>query len=127
MVEEDDPLPRALETLTIFKYCKRTATALRKCQKESMKKNGLFSFSGSSSSDRCRTEELTYRTCAREKTESAISDLMAVSAKFCPGAVEQYQRCMYETHSPEMCEAEDLAALRCASKKILEAASASRG
>ena len=60
-------------------------------------------------------------TCSNEHIGLVVQHLVKVADRFCPVEVEAVQRC--RTYRPgDDCEREDMEALRCASRHVLDAA-----
>ena len=100
-------ITQAVKLLTVQLHCRRQALDLQRCQKE-----------GSSS---CEREIEAYKTCGNEHAHAVTAALTKIASAKCPDEVAAYHRCRSESLGSD-CEAQDVAALRCASRHVLDSA-----
>ena len=101
-----DEVSKATDVLLTTVYCRKTALALTDC----MQHSGLRG---------CERQRAAFITCSEERVGLAVDALTKVANKHCSTLVERYHDCK-QTSLGSDCEAEDLAAMRCASRRVLE-------
>ena len=105
-MDDGDEVAQASQLLTVMLHCRRQARELQAC-----------------TSGRCERERAAFATCAEEHVYAVIGHLAKIADANCQAEVERYRQC--RTHTPgATCEEEDLAAIRCASRHVLESARA---
>ena len=105
-----DPINPATALLSTTLYCKKQARALQVCQR------------GTSHTD-CEPERQAFITCSEAHIGLVVSHLVKIADRFCPNEVEGAQRCRH-VRPGDNCEYEDMLAMRCAARKVLESAAA---
>lgn len=107
---EEDTIAQATQLLAVALHCRKEADGLRKCSSEH-----------GEGSAQCRHHHRAFVTCANASTMQVVADLVKIADKRCPAEVADYHRCKRDNPSSD-CEEQDLAALRCASRSVLESA-----
>ena len=115
----DDPIGEACKILTTFKYCRAKAKALRKCQQSTSSKGGTGSSLFGANRNKCAREVSAFQTCANEKLERVIGDLVQIAYKKCPAEAQAFEACKRTTMSDSACEALDQRMMECASRMVI--------
>ena len=110
MSDDAPEIQQASQLLVTAMHCQQHALALKRCQK------GL-----SSDRVRCERERQAYITCGNEHAHAVTAALTQIASAKCTDEVAAYHRCRSESLGSD-CEAQDVAALRCASRHVLESA-----
>ena len=100
-------ITQAAQLLTVQLHCRRQALELQRCQQ--------------AAPSSCERERQAYITCGNEHTHAVTAALAQIASAKCPDEVAAYHRCRSESLGSD-CEAQDVAALRCASRHVLESA-----
>ena len=109
---EECPIAQATHLLAVALHCRKEAGGLQGCSS----KHG-------EGSEQCRHHHRAFVTCANASTMMVVADLVKIADKRCPAEVAEYHRCKRDNPSSD-CEEQDLAALRCASRSVLQSARA---
>ena len=112
MPAEEDPIAQATQLLAVALHCRKEADGLRRCSAEH-----------GEGSEQCGRHHRAFVTCANASTMMVVADLVKIADKRCPAEVAAYHRCKRGDPSSD-CVEQDLAALRCASRSVLESARA---
>ena len=102
-----DEVQQASQLLTVHMYCRRQAKALASC----VQRGGA-----------CAQERAAFTTCSNEHLPAVIDALVKVADQHCQAEVAAYHACKAQSLGSD-CEREDLAAMLCASRRVLESAS----
>ena len=100
-------ITQAVQLLTVQLHCRRQALELQRCQQ--------------AAPSSCERERQAYITCGSEHAHAVTAALTQIASAKCPDEVAAYHRCRSESLGSD-CEAQDVAALRCASRHVLESA-----
>ena len=103
-----DPIAQATGLLSTVLHCRKQAAELQTCKRQG---------------GPCDRQEAAFITCSHEHLPSVVEHLVKIADRFCHSEVEQLSRCRYNNPGAD-CEAEDMAAMRCASLHVLASASA---
>ena len=98
--------------LSTLLHCRKQAEALRACQRD-----------GVGVADGCAAQEAAFVTCSQANIGLVIQHLVKIADKHCPSEINALQVCR-RLRPGDDCEHEDMAALRCASLRVLAAAHA---
>ncbi len=103
----DDDIARATQLLSVFMFCRRQAQELHSCDE---RRGG------------CERQRAAFETCCHEHLGQVVQALVKIADHSCPAEVAAYRECKSRSIGSD-CEREDLAAVRCASRAVLESAS----
>ena len=111
-MDDDEAIQRACATLSTMLHCKSQARALHKCRREMLGAGAA-----------CQAQEAAFVTCSQAHVGLVVQHLAKIAESHCPSEMIALQRC--RTLNPGAdCEYEDMAAIKCASVKVLAAAAA---
>eukprot|EP00746_Dinoflagellata_sp_MGD_P113913 gnl/MRDRNA2_/MRDRNA2_50583_c0_seq1.p1 gnl/MRDRNA2_/MRDRNA2_50583_c0~~gnl/MRDRNA2_/MRDRNA2_50583_c0_seq1.p1 ORF type:complete len:139 (-),score=29.13 gnl/MRDRNA2_/MRDRNA2_50583_c0_seq1:200-616(-) len=121
----DKDIEQACRILTVRKYCQQQATELSRCQKEFDKARfpaeGLVRLvAGQQSSSSCAREESVFKSCATEHMGGITATLTALASLHCQQEVAEFQNCKARFMSDEACQTEDVHALTCAARYVIQ-------
>merc|ERR1711865_854490 len=102
---QSDVVSDACQLLTLTYYCASQARSLRKC----------YDAGGA-----CGAQEEALNTCAKMREADVVRTLAAVASKKCPSEVRAFEFCKDQS-GERACKGEDMAAMMCAARNILEA------
>lgn len=105
-LETDESVQTAGQLLTIMVFCKQTADALNACQ---------------DAGGQCEQQQKAFATCAANHFQQAVATLVQLAGKHCPAEVGSFTQCKAGKKSAA-CEAEELAAMRCAAQVVIRTA-----
>ena len=68
----------------------------------------------------CKAEGAAFMACDEQNKTKAVQTLVQIAGQHCPTEIEAFMQCKAQTAGGSPCEKEDLAAMRCASRVVLE-------
>ena len=106
-----DPINPAAAILSTKLYCAKQALELQKCQR------------AIGTAQTCKREVDAFSTCSEAHVGMVVQQLVKIADKFCPNETAEVMRCR-SIKPGDACEHEDLMALRCAARAVLESVAA---
>ena len=106
-----DPINPAAAILSTKLYCAKQALELQKCQR------------AGGTAQTCKREVDAFSTCSEAHVGMVVQQLVKIADKFCPNETAEVMRCR-SIKPGDACEHEDLMALRCAARAVLESVAA---
>ena len=112
MADSSDPVAAASQLLTVYLHCRKEAEGLSACQA-----------THGASSGHCTRHQAAFVTCANANAMMVVGHLVKIADRHCTAEVAEYQRCKMLNPASD-CEELDLAAMQCASRRVLQSAQA---
>ena len=111
-VDMNDPIPAASALLCTVLHCRKQAEALQNCYREQNGQTG----------GKCSAKEQAFMTCSEAHAGMVVQHLVKVADRYCQAEVQAFAHCKRVTPGSN-CEAEDMAAMKCAALAVLKSAS----
>lgn len=108
MADETDPITHATALLSTLMHCREQARELQACRRGS----------GNGATD-CSNREAAFITCSEAHVGMVVQTLVKIADQHCPDEVKSVRQCRMICRGG--CDAEDAAAMRCASLRVLHA------
>ena len=99
-----DSISRAMAVLSTMLHCRKQAKDLQACRR---------------GGEGCARQEAAFVTCSEAHVGMVVQHLVKIADTHCPDEVEAVRVC--RTLRRGECEAEDLAAMRCAALRVISA------
>ena len=112
MAAAGDVVQQASQLLTTYVHCRKEAAGLQACRRQH-----------GAGSQECARHHSAFVACANASSMQVVSELVKIADKHCPEEIAAFHRCKLQQPLGD-CDELDLAALQCASRRVLESARA---